>query len=104
MELESAKLTNREGHRPRSLSRGEMQRLAMIRALVNDPQLLLADEPTANLDRDNARIIWDRFRELNRSRGLTVVVATHNLDLVRDADHVIHLRHGTGQSQPSSDR
>jgi ABC-type lipoprotein export system ATPase subunit len=93
--LEKVNLGQRLRHRPRSLSRGEMQRVALVRALVNAPDVLLADEPTANLDRRNSGVIWDLLRELHGEEGLTVVVATHNPELVRDASHVIRLQDGT---------
>ena len=71
-----------------------MQRVALARALVNRPEVLFADEPTANLDRRNGEIIWDLFRELHRADGLTIVVATHNLGLARGAVRVIRLDDG----------
>jgi len=64
--------------RPSALSRGELQRVALARALVNNPKLLLADEPTANLDARNARVVWDHLAELNANDGLTVIVVTHD--------------------------
>jgi ABC-type lipoprotein export system ATPase subunit len=97
-QLEKVKLGHRLKHRPRSLSRGEMQRVALIRALANSPDVLLADEPTANLDRANSEIIWSLLRELADSRGMTVIVATHNAERVRDAKHVIRLRDGVVES------
>ena len=93
--LEKLNLGKRLRHRPRSLSRGEMQRIALVRALVNRPDVLLADEPTANLDRRNSEVIWDLLRELHREEGLTIVVATHNPELVGDAGHVIRLQDGS---------
>jgi putative ABC transport system ATP-binding protein len=93
-QLESLNLGQRLHHRPDSLSRGEMQRVALVRALINEPDVLLADEPTANLDRRNSEQIWNFLRDCSQSRGLTVVVATHNPDLVRDAGRVIRLQDG----------
>jgi len=84
----------RARHRPGALSRGEMQRVALARALVNRPQLLLADEPTANLDARNSQVIWDLLEELNREQGLTIVVATHNPELAARARRVIRLDRG----------
>jgi ABC-type lipoprotein export system ATPase subunit len=99
--VERVQMTHRLRHRPEALSRGEMQRVALARALVNRPEVLLADEPTANLDRRNGEIIWDLFRQLHQADGLTIVVATHNLGLAREAARVIQLDDGrivAGQS------
>jgi len=92
--IERVRMTHRIRHRPDALSRGEMQRVALARALVNRPELLFADEPTANLDRRNGEIVWDLFRELHQVDGLTIVVATHNLGLARGAGQVIRLDDG----------
>ena len=86
-------LTDRARHRPNQLSGGEMQRAAIARALINQPKILLADEPTGNLDSDNARAILDIFRELNR-QGLTLIMVTHNLELARLASRVVALKDG----------
>ncbi len=69
---------HRLDQRPAALSRGELQRVALARALNNEPRLLLADEPTANLDARNAQTVWDYFAELNRHDGLTIIVVTHS--------------------------
>ncbi len=76
--LEWLGLTNRMEHTPAQLSGGEMQRTAIARALINDPALILADEPTGNLDSRNGRVVIDLLCELNRRSGRTVVVATHS--------------------------
>jgi len=80
--LQGVGLQHRFGSFPLELSGGEQQRIAIARALVNDPALVLADEPTGNLDRARAREVMDLFREMN-ARGTTVLVATHDPDLVR---------------------
>ncbi len=76
--LEWLGLTKRLAHMPAQLSGGEMQRTAIARALINDPALILADEPTGNLDSRNGRIVIDLLAQLNRESGRTVVVATHS--------------------------
>ena len=93
--LEKVGLAHRAGHRPMELSGGEQQRVAVARALANNPRLLLADEPTGNLDSRTAREIVDLLAELNRSRNLTVVMVSHEESLVREyAQEVVRLRDG----------
>lgn len=91
--LDLVGLAERADHYPAELSGGEMQRVALARALINDPDLLLADEPTGNLDSARATEITELFHGLNE-RGLTVVVVTHNLELAEDAPNRIHLQDG----------
>ncbi len=91
--LEKAGLAHRRNHRPHELSGGEMQRAAIARALINAPELLLADEPTGNLDKATGDSIIGLFEELNRD-GLTVIVVTHNPELARAARRQIHLCDG----------
>jgi len=92
--LKRVGLDHRLTHFPNELSGGELQRVAVARALVNNPQILLADEPTGNLDTKNAQALFDLFRELNREEGLTIVVATHNIRLGHSTDRIIHLNDG----------
>jgi lipoprotein-releasing system ATP-binding protein len=92
--LERVGLGHRLRHRPRELSGGEMQRAAIARALVNHPRVLLADEPTGNLDAGNGGQIIHLLRDLNRQEGLTIVMVTHNLEIVHDTDRVVRLIEG----------
>lgn len=92
--LERVGLSKRMNHLPRELSGGEMQRVAIARALANAPDLLLADEPTGNLDTKNAAAIYELLRQLSHEEQLTVVAATHNTKLAYQADRVVHLREG----------
>ena len=90
-------LTHRRDHRPHELSGGEMQRTTIARALVNGPQLLLADEPTGNLDSAGGNAIVELFQALN-AEGLTILVVTHNLALASAAQRQIALRDGRNAS------
>jgi putative ABC transport system ATP-binding protein len=88
-------LINRKDHRPAELSGGEQQRVAIARALVNQPKILLADEPTGNLDTDTSRQIVQMLSDLNRKQGLTVIMISHEQALLSEfADNIIHLRDG----------
>lgn len=87
-------LEKRHGHRPRHLSGGEMQRVAIARALANDPPLLLADEPTGNLDSRTAREIMALFRRINRERETTIILVTHDPEVGKCADRIILMRDG----------
>ena len=86
-------LKDRMGHQPNELSGGQRQRVAIARALVNKPSLLLADEPTGNLDSQTGREILDLFRELH-DRGNSIIMVTHEDDVAREAKRVIHIRDG----------
>jgi len=91
--LEDVQLADRAKHLPSQLSGGEQQRVCVARALVNDPEIVLADEPTANLDEDNERRVFDCFRAL-AERGTTLVVATHDRALGALARRIVRLEHG----------
>jgi putative ABC transport system ATP-binding protein len=91
--LQMVGLEERGDHLPGQLSGGEMQRVAIGRALVNDPKIVLADEPTGNLDSATSQMIFELFNELNR-KGLTLIVVTHNLDLASHAQKIYTLMDG----------
>ena len=88
-------LEQRLGHRPGELSGGEQQRVALARALVMEPKLLLADEPTGNLDRRTGAEIHELLVELNRERGMTLLVVTHNDDLANRLGRQLRMKDGT---------
>ncbi|MHC4952745.1 MAG: ABC transporter ATP-binding protein [Planctomycetota bacterium] len=92
--LDSVGLSGRRRHRPPQLSGGERQRVAIARALMNEPPLLLCDEPTGNLDRQSANSIRDLLWELNRERGQSMVVVTHDASLAQEGHRVMELRDG----------
>jgi lipoprotein-releasing system ATP-binding protein len=87
-------LQERTEHRPNELSGGEQQRVAVARALINSPRLLLADEPSGNLDMHTADALHDLLWNLSRSINQTLIIVTHNLDLARKADRIIELYDG----------
>ncbi len=89
--LDRVGLGHRLKHRPRELSGGEMQRAAIARALINRPRILLADEPTGNLDAETGAQIIHLLRDLNRSDALTIIMVTHNLDIVAETDRVVRM-------------
>jgi lipoprotein-releasing system ATP-binding protein len=92
--LKRVGLVQRLHHRPGQLSGGERQRVAVVRALINQPKLLLADEPTGALDRASAEELGKLLTELNREEGVTLVVVTHALDLARQMGRVLEFRDG----------
>jgi putative ABC transport system ATP-binding protein len=94
--LERVGLGHRIGHLPSQLSGGEQQRVCIARALINQPAIILADEPTGNLDEANEGIILDFFKELH-DEGRTIILVTHNPDLAEFSDRVVRLHHGRVQ-------
>ena len=92
--LEMVGLGHRMKHKPRELSGGEMQRTAIARALVSRPQVLLADEPTGNLDVHTGEEIMEILRRLNREQKLTIVMVTHDTQIAAEADRTITLVDG----------
>jgi putative ABC transport system ATP-binding protein len=87
-------LEGRLQHKPSELSGGEQQRVAIARAIINEPKILLADEPTGNLDSKNSEIVLQMLRQLNKDLGQTVVMITHNPEAVTYFDRVVHMRDG----------
>jgi lipoprotein-releasing system ATP-binding protein len=92
--LDRVGLGDRLHHKPRELSGGEMQRAAIARALINRPRILLADEPTGNLDADKGNEIVRLLRDLNRQDRLTIIMVTHNMEIVGNTDRVVRLMKG----------
>ena len=92
--LRLLRLENKMGHKPLELSGGEQQRVAIARAIINRPSIILADEPTGNLDTENSTIVLDMLRELNREFGQTIVMITHNPEAAAVASRVIEMRDG----------
>lgn len=87
-------LSDRFDHKPNELSGGEKQRVAVARALVNNPSVIFADEPTGNLDSNNSDILLSMLLELNRSEGITLIVVTHNKDIANKIGNVIKMKDG----------
>jgi len=92
--VEMLGIQDKLNHRPFALSGGEQQRVAIARAVICDPKLLLADEPTGNLDTDNSQTVLNMIRGLNKTFGQTVLMITHNPEVAAVADRIIHMRDG----------
>ena len=92
--LELLGIGHRMKHKPRALSGGEQQRVAIARAIVNRPAILLADEPTGNLDTENSTVVLGLLRELNHSIGQTILMITHNPEAAAFADRIVEMRDG----------
>lgn len=87
-------IESRLDHKPRALSGGEQQRVAIARAIVNQPAILLADEPTGNLDTENSNAVLALLRDLNRRLGQTILMITHNPEAASYGDRIVHMRDG----------
>jgi putative ABC transport system ATP-binding protein len=92
--LERVGLAKRLHHRPSELSAGQQQRVALARALANDPSIILADEPTGNLDSQTGHEIIELFRTINKEREVTIIAATHDLKIIDVSDSVVYMRDG----------
>jgi putative ABC transport system ATP-binding protein len=92
--LKRVGLPDRLDHHPSQLSGGQQQRVAIARSLVNNPQILLADEPTGNLDSRTSEEILNMFQELNRNEGLTIILVTHDKEVAEHAQRTIHIKDG----------
>lgn len=101
--LETVGLKDRAGHKPNELSGGQQQRVAIARALANDPAIILADEPTGNLDRDTGRAIIKLLKQMNEERGVTVITATHDDKMLDVSDRVVTVRDGKIQQIQNRD-
>ncbi|CAN5429361.1 ABC transporter ATP-binding protein [soil metagenome] len=92
--LKLLKLENKIHHKPLELSGGEQQRVALARAIVNSPAIILADEPTGNLDTENSNIVLEMFRELNKKFNQTIIMITHNPEAAASCNRIIQIRDG----------
>jgi putative ABC transport system ATP-binding protein len=102
--LKAVSLENRADHHPNQLSGGQQQRVAIARALINQPSILLADEPTGNLDTKTSIEVMDIFQKLNRERGITVVLITHEMDIAEYGTRIVAFRDGVVISDKSVGR
>ena len=92
--LSLLKLENKINNKPLELSGGEQQRVALARAIINQPAIILADEPTGNLDSENSKIVLDMFSELNKKFNQTIIMITHNPEAAQNCNRVIRMRDG----------
>lgn len=104
MLLDQLGLADRQNYYPSQLSGGQLQRVAIARALANEPLIVLADEPTGNLDSANSKIVFDYFRKLNQELGQTFLVVTHTVGFVHDCDRIITITDGKVESDLRNNR
>ena len=96
---EKVGMIHRKDHRPSELSGGEQQRISIARALINEPSIIIADEPTGNLDSANTVAVLDLIKRIRQERTLTLLIATHSIDVARMAEKIITLRDGIISSE-----
>lgn len=92
--LRLVQLEDRMNHKPTELSGGEQQRVAIARSLANDPDVILADEPTGNLDSKTGRVVMSFLKDLNKKEGKTIIMVTHDAELAKHADRIAYLKDG----------
>ncbi len=92
--LRLLKLEDKMHHKPLELSGGEQQRVALARAVINNPAIILADEPTGNLDTENSKIVLDMFKELNQRLNQTIIMITHNPEAAENCNRIVQMRDG----------
>lgn len=92
--LKKLGLEHRVNHKPSQLSGGEQQRVAIARAIVNNPKILVADEPTGNLDSENTKIVMEIFKNLNKEKNTTIIIATHDIEVAKNCDRIIYIKDG----------
>ena len=92
--LETVNLLERKNHKPDELSGGERQRVAIARALANKPSILLADEPTGDLDTESGMAVLDLLKEVNRIENQTLILVTHDPNIARHSDRIYHIKDG----------
>lgn len=97
--LKSVRLEERVHHKPSQLSGGEKQRVAIARALINSPKILLADEPTGNLDEETSETIFNILKDINKNRKQTIIVVTHSKDLAQISDKKLYLKKGVLETE-----
>ena len=95
--LDKLGLSDRQNHKPNELSGGEQQRIAIARALVNSPEIILADEPTGNLDSDNSKIVQELLFSLQKELKFSLVIVTHNMEIINSANKLVMMRDGVLQ-------
>jgi putative ABC transport system ATP-binding protein len=100
--LRLLKLEDKMHHKPLEMSGGEQQRVALARAIINNPAIILADEPTGNLDTENSQIVLEMFRELNEKFGQTIVMITHNPEAAAACSRIIRMRDGLVVSEATA--